>query len=54
MSTLQGLPEGVVETVDAINRELKKKPKKSKRQKLSENLLPNAIKIQRYGKCCSQ
>jgi hypothetical protein len=41
---MQELPEGVAATVDAINRELRKKPKKSKRQKLSENLLPNATK----------
>jgi hypothetical protein len=36
---MQELPEGVAATVDAISRELRKKPKKSKRQKLSENLL---------------
>lgn len=41
---MQELPEGVAATVNAINRELRKKPKKSKRQKLSENLLPNATK----------
>ena len=41
---MQELPEGVAATVDAINRELRKKPKKAKRQRLSENLLPNATK----------
>jgi hypothetical protein len=41
---MQELPEGVAETVNAINRELRKKPKKSKATRVAENLLPNATK----------
>ena len=41
---MQELPEGVAATVNAIDRGLKKRPKKSKRQKVSEKLLPNATK----------
>ncbi len=37
-------PEGVAATVDAINRELRKKLKKSKRQELADNLLADATK----------
>ena len=51
---MQELPEGVAATVNAINRELRKKPNKSKRQKLSENLLPNATKsssMENTGRC---
>jgi integrase len=41
---MQELPEGVAETVNAINRELRKKAKKSKEAKVAGNLLPNATK----------
>jgi integrase len=42
---MQELPEGVAATVDAINRELRKKTKKAvKAVRVAENLLPNATK----------
>ena len=51
---MQELPRGVAATGNAINRELRKKAKKPKRQKLSENLLPNATKsssMENAGRC---
>ena len=44
---MQEMPEGMAETVDAINRELRKKEKHRKTQKpikIAGNLLPNATK----------
>jgi integrase len=51
---MQELPKGVAATVNAINRELRKKPNKSKRRKLSQDLLPNATKsssMENTGRC---
>jgi integrase len=41
---MQEIPAGIEATVNAINRELRKKPKASKAVKLFGNLLPNATK----------
>jgi hypothetical protein len=45
---MQELPEGVAATVNAINIELRKEPKKAQQKKLSKNLLPNAYQIRIY------